>query len=275
MDAEFLARAGAAVTTSDLSLGAATRAKTRSERHRLGFRSIVADVERLPYADKSVDLVSVHDGLHHLDDPYVGLSEMARVARRWVVVTEPARASITRLAVCVGLALETEEAGNRVARMEPLEVAAYLEARGFKVLLAERYGMYYQHRPGRAFRLLSSAYVFPLARAGWRFANALLGQIRQQDGRCRRADRVTKVDVSLPSRAGRDLATTVSRSHWAWLSPLRAGPRCTPLDWRPIRGGSPAPALPASSPPSPCRSKGTALCGLLHRNQSRQRTARS
>ena len=117
MDAEFLARAGAAVTTSDLSLGAATRAKARSERYALGIQSIVADVEHLPFADQSVDLVAVHDGLHHLNDPRAGLSEMARVARRWVVVTEPARASITRLAVRLGLALETEEAGNRVARV--------------------------------------------------------------------------------------------------------------------------------------------------------------
>ncbi len=176
MDAEFLARAGAAVITSDLSLGAATRAKARSERYGLEIQSIVADVEHLPYADQSVDLVAVHDGLHHLDDPYAGLSEMARVARRWVVVTEPARASITRLAIRLGLALETEEAGNRVARMEPSEVAAFLEARGYVVLRAERYAMYYPHHPGAVFSLLSRPFVFPIVRVGWRFANALLGR---------------------------------------------------------------------------------------------------
>lgn len=176
MDAEFLARAGAAVTTSDLSLGAATRAKARSERYALGIQSIVADVEHLPFADQSVDLVAVHDGLHHLNDPRAGLSEMARVARRWVVVTEPARASITRLAVRLGLALETEEAGNRVARMEPSEVATFLEARGYVVLRAERYAMYYPHHPGAMFSLLSRPIVFPIVRAGWRLANTLLGR---------------------------------------------------------------------------------------------------
>ena len=176
MDAEFLARAGAAVTSSDLSLGAATRARARSERYRLGIQSIVADVEQLPFADQSVDLVAVHDGLHHLDDPYAGLAEMARVARRWVVVTEPARASVTRFAVRLGLALETEEAGNRVARMEPSEVAAFLEARGYTVLRAERYAMYYPHHPGAVFSLLSRPFVFPMVRVGWRVANALLGR---------------------------------------------------------------------------------------------------
>ena len=176
MDAEFLARAGATVISSDLSLGAATRAKVRSERYSLEIRSIVADVEHLPFADQSVDLVAVHDGLHHLDDPYAGLSEMARVARRWVVVTEPARASVTRLAIHLGLALETEEAGNRVARMEPSEVAAFLETRGYVVLRAERYAMYYPHHPGAVFDLLSRPRVFPIVRVGWRLANALLGR---------------------------------------------------------------------------------------------------
>jgi SAM-dependent methyltransferase len=164
------------VATSDLSLGAATRATARSERYGLGIRSIVADVEHLPYADQSVDLVAVHDGLHHLDDPNAGLSEMARVARRWVVVTEPARASVTRIAIRLGLALETEEAGNRVARLEPSEVGAFLKARGFRVLRAERYAMYYPHHPGAVFSLLSRPFVFPVARAGWRLANALLGR---------------------------------------------------------------------------------------------------
>jgi glycosyltransferase involved in cell wall biosynthesis/SAM-dependent methyltransferase len=176
MDAEFLARAGARVITSDLSLGAAKRAAVRSLRHGVQMRSVVADVEQLPYADGSVDLVAVHDGLHHLDDPFAGLSEMARVARRWVVVTEPARASITRLAIRLGLALETEDAGNRVARMDPSTVAAFLEARGYVTRRAERYLMYYPHHPGAVFSLLSRPFIFPLVRVGWQVANALLGR---------------------------------------------------------------------------------------------------
>ena len=43
-------------------------------------------------------------------------------SRRWVVVSEPAQASITKLAVRLGLALETEQSGNRVARTAPSEV---------------------------------------------------------------------------------------------------------------------------------------------------------
>jgi SAM-dependent methyltransferase len=176
MDAEFFSRAGAIVTSSDLSLGAAKRTVVRSRRHGIEMRSIVADVEHLPFADETVDLVSVHDGLHHLVDPWTGLAEMARVARRWIIVTEPARAAATQIAVRFGMALEKEEAGNRVRRMEPAEVAAFLQARGFVVLDAGRYAMYYPHKPGRAFTLLSRPLVFPVVRAAWRLANALFGR---------------------------------------------------------------------------------------------------
>jgi len=176
MDAEYLARAGAKVISSDLSLGAASRTQTRAERYGLNIQSIVADVEHLPCTDRSVDLVAVHDGLHHLDDPYAGLSEMARVARRWVVVSEPARASITRLAARVGLALEREEAGNRVARVEPSEVAAFLRSRGYRILRAQRYAMYYRHRPGALSTLLSLPVVYPLVRVGWHGVNAVFGR---------------------------------------------------------------------------------------------------
>lgn len=176
MDAEFLARAGATVTSSDLSIGAAAGAQARSAKRGLGFQSIVADVEHLPYDDRSVDLVAVHDGLHHLVDPNEGLLEMMRVAGRWVVISEPARASVTRLAIRLGLALETEEAGNRVGRMDPRETGAFLASHGFVVLRAERYAMYYPHHPGRVFRLLSRPFIFPIARLGWRVANSLLGR---------------------------------------------------------------------------------------------------
>jgi hypothetical protein len=101
---------------------------------------------------------------------------MARVARRWITVTEPALALATRVAIPLGLALEQEEAGNRVARMNPRDTAAFLEARGFHVLRAERYVMYYPHRPGRLSRLLSGPITFPIARTTWRLANALIGR---------------------------------------------------------------------------------------------------
>ena len=55
----------------------------------------MADAERLPFRDASVDLVYVHDGLYHLERPWSRSREMARVARRAVSITEPAEASLT------------------------------------------------------------------------------------------------------------------------------------------------------------------------------------
>ena len=176
MDAEFLARAGARVIASDISLGAARRTQERARRYGLEITSIVADVERLPFADAAFDVVLVHDGLHHLERPHVGLTEMARVARWWVSVTEPARAVATSVAVRAGVALEREESGNRVARLTPAEVTEVLRPASFRPVVAERYAMYYRHEPGWVFRALSWRGIFRLVRGGWRMGNGLIGR---------------------------------------------------------------------------------------------------
>jgi SAM-dependent methyltransferase len=176
MDAHFLARAGAHVVTSDVSLGAARRARERAARFGFEVASIVADVERLPFADGAFDLVYVHDGLHHLEQPERGLAEMARVAARAVSVTEPARALATRAAVHVRLAQEREEAGNRVARLDLEEVTQPLQASGFDIARARRYPMLYRHEPGPALRALSRPPLLRLAQLGQRAADVVLAR---------------------------------------------------------------------------------------------------
>jgi glycosyltransferase involved in cell wall biosynthesis/SAM-dependent methyltransferase/uncharacterized protein YbaR (Trm112 family) len=176
MDAEFLARAGARVVSSDISLGAARRARERARKYGVAITSIVADVEHLPFADNAFDLVFVHDGLHHLERPDVGIAEMARVARRWVSVTEPASSAATNVAIKAGLALEREEAGNLVARLTPGTTVAALGARGFRPVAAQRYAMYYRHDPGSIFRMLSRRLIFPIVRIGWRVGNTAIGR---------------------------------------------------------------------------------------------------
>jgi ubiquinone/menaquinone biosynthesis C-methylase UbiE/uncharacterized protein YbaR (Trm112 family) len=177
MDAEFLYRQGARpVVSADISLGAARRVAERGRRFNVSLIPLVADVERLPFADGSFDLVFVHDGLHHLEDPMVGLREMARVARRAVSVNEPARANATRMAVNVGLSVEQEEAGNQVARMSIPEIEDVLGEAGFETTRAERYAMLYRHEPGAPTRFLSRPKVSALARTGWRAGNAAIGR---------------------------------------------------------------------------------------------------
>ena len=176
MDAEFLAAAGALVISSDLSLGAADRVRQRTSRHGTSVMPIVADVEHLPFADRSVDLVYVHDGLHHLEDPFAGIAEMTRVARRAVCINEPARAVATAIGVRLGLALDREEAGNRVARLQLEATTAALEATGFRVVRADRYAMYYHHLPGRWTAFLSRRPLFSLTVLSWRLANRVFGR---------------------------------------------------------------------------------------------------
>lgn len=177
MDAEFLARQGALVIASDLSLGAVERAVERGRRAGLSIDAVVADAEHLPFEDRSVDIVYVHDGLHHLSDPMLGLAEMCRVARRCVLVTEPSRAAVTTIAVRLGVALELEDAGNRVERVSAEQIGGHLALHGFQLIGACRYAMYYQHEPGRWMRFFSRRRSFPVARLMITAFNAALASM--------------------------------------------------------------------------------------------------
>jgi SAM-dependent methyltransferase len=176
MDAELLAAEGAVTVTSDLSYGTAVRAAERARRAGASFASVVGDAERLPFGDRSFDFVYVHDGLHHLEDPRRGLEEMCRVASLGIVISEPARAAITRVAVKFGLAEDVEEAGNFVARLDPAAVADLVRGHGFEVVRSTRYAMLYRHRPGLPMRILSAPGVFEVAVAAFRALNAVFGR---------------------------------------------------------------------------------------------------
>ena len=176
MEAEYLARRGARVLAVDLSEGAARRARARAARFGLDYLAVVGDAECLPVRSGTADVAFVHDGLHHLDDPLVGVRELARVARAAVSVNEPAAAALTRAAVGLGLALEREEAGNAVRRLRPAEVARVLEAAGFAVK-AERYLLYYGHEPGHGMRLASKPGAYAAFRLAVAAANLAAGQL--------------------------------------------------------------------------------------------------
>jgi SAM-dependent methyltransferase len=177
MDAEYIARLGANVIVADISPGAVRRARERARRHGFPLTVIVADAERLPFPDRSVDLVYVHDGLHHLEDPLAGLTEMARVARLAVSVNEPARAAATRLAVRLRLSENREDAGNDIARVDPSAIVSTLESAGFEIVRRRRYAMVYRHEPGRASALLSVPPLFQAALGVSHVFNAVLGDL--------------------------------------------------------------------------------------------------
>ncbi|HMP04334.1 MAG TPA: class I SAM-dependent methyltransferase [Gemmatales bacterium] len=69
----------AIVVGCDFSSGMLRRARMRLRSHRAHL--LTADLNRLPYADATFDAVVCGWVLEHLQDPLVGLSELARVTR--------------------------------------------------------------------------------------------------------------------------------------------------------------------------------------------------
>jgi SAM-dependent methyltransferase len=65
--------------------------------------STAVDVENLPYSDGEFDAVVVHSGLHHCASPHRGLLEMYRVAKRTLILFEPADSLASRLGRILGI----------------------------------------------------------------------------------------------------------------------------------------------------------------------------
>jgi SAM-dependent methyltransferase len=175
MDSEFLAREGARVIAVDISEGCAARARARAERYGLDYLVVVGDVEHLPIRTDAADMSYVHDGLHHLTEPVVGVRELARVARRAVSINEPADAIGTQLAVRMGIAANRESAGNRVARLRAEDVSRELQSAGFEPR-ARRYLMYYKHEPGGFLRFASRPVLRHVYRLMVGLANVAVGR---------------------------------------------------------------------------------------------------
>lgn len=176
MMSEKFARAGATVTGIDFSPAAVARACERARRYGFAARFLVADAENLAFLDRSFDVVAVHDGLHHLDDPQRAIREMARVARRGVLILDPAQAALTKLAVQLGIAVNVEEAGNEVKRLVPRAVAAALREMGYDRVVWRRTLMYYPHQPFGWFAWCDNFALFYLFRALFSSANLVLGR---------------------------------------------------------------------------------------------------
>ena len=175
MDAEMLARLGARVIATEISRGSVRRIAERARRTGLPILPVVADAERLPLEDQSVDIAFVHDGLHHLEDPYGGIAEMCRVARRGVSISEPAAAAATKAAVRVGAAEQVEKSGNVVGRLDQARTVEVLAKHGFKSTSPHRYGMYYRHIPGTVTQVLSRRRLYPAGTAAFLAVNRLGG----------------------------------------------------------------------------------------------------
>jgi len=78
---------------------------------------VEVDVENLSNPDGAFDAVIVHSGLHHCASPHRGLLEMYRVAKRCIILFEPADNIVTRFGQKLGIGQTYEFAavhGNRI-----------------------------------------------------------------------------------------------------------------------------------------------------------------
>lgn len=190
MLSEKFARAGAIVTGSDFSTAAISRARERAGRYGFSATFLVADAENLAFKDGSFDVVAVHDGLHHLDNPENAIREMARVARRGVLILDPAQAAITTIAILLGVAVKVEDAGNEVKRLAAYDVAAILHSAGYQNVCWRRTLMYYPHQPLGWFRWFDKPTAFGVFRVAFLCVNLVFGRfgnklaIAATRGRC-------------------------------------------------------------------------------------------
>ena len=163
-------------TILELSPDALARARVRARRHGFEVTLVRGDAERLPFADRSFGMALVHDGLHHLHDPYYALDEMARVARHELVAMEPARAALTRIAVVAGLAADVEAAGNVVRRLSAARCRTRVRACGWRYVRSSRELIYYQRWTFGIYRLANRSSAFAAFVLIYRLLNLALGR---------------------------------------------------------------------------------------------------
>lgn len=107
------------------------RSRVMLDRH--PFRGSLArgDFRQLPFADRSIDLVYCWEVLHHLPEPADAVREMARVARRYVMIAEPNR---NNPAMCAFALYDREH--RWVLRYTAAYLRTLVEAAGLRIVHA-------------------------------------------------------------------------------------------------------------------------------------------
>jgi ubiquinone/menaquinone biosynthesis C-methylase UbiE len=170
----FVNRGCGTVFVADFSFNAMAKA-TESP----GLVPLVGDAEQLPVGDRSVDLVVVQDGLHHLRRPTVGFTEMLRVARRGVIMVEPHTGAVaTALGTRWEQGVTAPDVVNFVFRWDRELVEQVLRSYLLKEPVAVRPLQLWDHR--RSVGALAER--VPAARARVAVAKAVYGALQRLAG---------------------------------------------------------------------------------------------
>jgi len=175
MASEYYASKGARVTGIEFSNDAVGRANQRKQKYKFQAEFEQGDAQNLRFSDDSFDVVSVHDGLHHVKHPDKAVKEMARVSRKGIIIIEPAKCLLTEISILLGISLRYE-GPDFVYRLEEKETRQWLEEAGFKKVFVKRYIMYYPHEPGIFFKILGLPVLFQLYKLCFTIGNALFGR---------------------------------------------------------------------------------------------------
>jgi ubiquinone/menaquinone biosynthesis C-methylase UbiE len=129
----------------DFSIEAIHATQRRLQNHSVSksVEYLKGDIECIPLKDDSMDLVIASQVLHHTLDPAQACKEMFRIARRAVLLLEPANTILVPILKRIGLARVTEDAGNVVLRFRKSDFEAYLH--GCDCSIWYRTYLFYDH----------------------------------------------------------------------------------------------------------------------------------
>jgi len=133
MEAEPFARAGYAVSVSDLSPNILRRAQQRfRERGLTAAEFFTANAQDLPIEDGSYDIGIAYEALHHAPQPVQALRELARVSSQGIILVEPFTSPVFDALSRLGLAHRKEYSGLIPYRFKREELDDLLRECGFE-----------------------------------------------------------------------------------------------------------------------------------------------
>lgn len=133
MEAEPFARAGYAVSLSDLSPNILRCAEQRFQERGLPAKEFfTANAQDLPLEDNSYSIGVAYEALHHVPQPVQALRELARVSSQGIIFVEPFTSPLFDALSRFGLAHRQEYSGLVPYRFQKIELDALLSEFGFE-----------------------------------------------------------------------------------------------------------------------------------------------